>query len=348
MAGVPEVFMWRRQASPRDSHQTEASDARWLAMTLGALLGVIAIVSGLLWVTGLLNFSGTDAAANVLVAVLTLVGTLFGATVTLIGLMLKRSLDARTLVLKTEAEERLKLDTAIKAVELFKSASGSTSPAESAGALFALTRLGQLHFALRLLEQLWPKGLVESPSAIWVINTCFQSRDSGIAEIAAGILRSNSGRLSNGRGGKWWPPDYELDWPSDMPFLARQQMLSARIEALLSARFDYWRRGELNADIVALSRCFREDPSPIIKRSGAAYLAILLQTYDPREGQVLQLPAGGLAIEEVRAEIERAYGSVFFAASEQDRELEDRLRAWVKRAPYFEKSGADVKDPLGG
>jgi hypothetical protein len=61
---------------------------------------------------------------------------------------------------KTEAEERLKLDTAIKAVELFKSAAGAASPSESAGALFALVRLGQFHFALALLEELWPKDLI--------------------------------------------------------------------------------------------------------------------------------------------------------------------------------------------
>lgn len=114
----------------------------------------------MLWATGFLKFSGNDAAAKVVVAVLALFGSLFATTVTLIGLMLKRSFDARTLILQTEAEERLKLDTAIKAVELFKSAAGAASPSESAGALFALVRLGQFHFALALLEELWPKDLI--------------------------------------------------------------------------------------------------------------------------------------------------------------------------------------------
>jgi hypothetical protein len=335
-ANMLEVFMSRRQLAPKDLDRPEPSDARWLVMMLGALVGVIVIVGGLLWLTGLFNYSGTDAAAKILVAVLTLVGTLLGTTVTLVGLMLKRSLDARNLILKTEAEERLKLDTAIKAVELFKDASGSAAGPESAGALFALTRLGQSHFALTLLEQLWPKGIIEAPSAIWVINSSLPSIVGGTADLAASVLRANAEKLLNGRGGKWWPADYELDWLTGISFFARQEMLSARIETLVLASFDYWRRSQLNSDIVGLSMCFRKDSSPYIRQSAAAFLSILLQIYDPRTDQNLQLPTGDFSIEEVRAEIEKTFGSSFSASSEQDQELEAKLRAWVRRAPYFD------------
>lgn len=320
--------MLRTRISDRLPHEQGAGDARWLVMTFGALLGVIAIASGLLWAMGLFDFSGTASAAKALAAVLTLLGTTFATTVTLVGLLLKRSFDARNLVLKTEAEERLKLDTAIKAVELFKSASGSASPAESAGALFALVRLGEFHFALRLLEQLWPKGTVESPSALWVINNSLHSTETGVPELAALVLSVNSGRLLNNQGGKWWPSDYEFESPAELSYMVQKDMLQARIKSLLSAKFNYWSRNDTNVDIVALVNYFRSELSPQIRQSAAAFLAILLQTYDPRENQKLVLPTGDhLSIEEVRAEIEETYGLSFVASNEQDIELQNKLGA---------------------
>jgi hypothetical protein len=318
------------------------SNVRWAILTVGAFLGVTVIMGGLLWAMGLFNFSGTDSAAKVLVAVLALVGTLFGTMVTLIGLMLKRSMDARTLVLQTEAEARLNLDTAIKAVELFKSASGSASSAESAGALFALTRLGQAHFALALLEELWPKSQIGSPSAVWVINSCLQSKDLDSGYRAAVALQGNVARLPDGAGGKSWPADYELEWPNEISFLARYAVLQARIECMVSKPFDYWDANVINADVVALTNCFRTDASPILKQSAAAFLAVLLESYDPRHGGILlYLPTGNLAVEEVRAEIEKSYGSSFLASSHRDQTLTEELRQWVKRSSYY-----DVPPPM--
>jgi hypothetical protein len=323
------------------------SNGRWVLLTVGAFVGVTAVVSSLLWAAGLLNFSGTQAAANVLVAVLALVGTLFGTIVTLVGLMLKRSLDARTLVLQAEAEARLNLDTAIKAVELFKSASGSASPEESAGALFALTRLGQTHFALALLQELWPKGKVESPSAVWVINSCLQSTDVGAADRAATILQENARRLPDGREGKCWPADYDLEWPRGISFFARYCMLQARIEALLAKPFDYWNRDILSGDIFALSNCLHTEESPLIKQSAAAFLAILLKRDDFNEGSELYLPTGRFVIREKLAEIEGIYGLSFPASSDRDRELQTAMTKWVKRLPYFETSPAGAESPSG-
>lgn len=323
-------------SSHGDAAKPQVSNTRWVVLTVGAFVGVTAVMGGLFWAMGLSNFSGTDSAAKVLVAVLALVGTLFGTIVTLVGLMLKRSIDARTLVLQIEAEARLNLDTAIKAVELFKSASGSASSAESAGALFALTRLGQPHFALALLEELWPKDLIQTPSAIWVLNNALRSKEADVALIAVGVLESNVARLPDGQGGKNWPDDYAFEWRSEMPFLARGGMLSARVECLLSKPFDYWVRGTLNADIAFLSSCFRTESSPIIRQSAAAFLAILLQIYDPREKNVVYLSTGELDIETVRGEIEKTYGSFFSPGTQQDEELKRKLGTWIKRSPYFD------------
>jgi hypothetical protein len=301
---------------------------------------------GLLWMTGWLNFSETASAAQILVAVLALVGTMLSTTVTLIGLMLKRSLDARTLVLQTEAEERLKLDTAIKAVELFKSAAGSASQAESAGALFALSRLGQFHFALALLQELWPKDRINSPSATWVINSCLQSKDFNAVELAATVLLENAAKLPDGRGSKSWPVNYDWKVPNEMSLFVRRVLLMARIKSLLSQPFDYWDRSTLNSDILALSNCFDTDSSSHLKKTAAAFLAILTQIYDPRDKQLLYLSKGELSIEKMRAKIEKTYGTSFCVSIVSEQELETKLGAWVKRAPCWKASGPTAQNSI--
>lgn len=339
--------MSSKEESTKSSEKSQSGDTKLLFMMLGGMTVEIGIVVGLLGVTGVLNFSGTDEAAKIVVAVIALVGTLIGTTVTIIGLMFKRSMDARNFNLKSEAEERLKLDTAIKAVELFKGASdskSSTSSAESAGALFALSSLGQSHFAISLLDELWPKDLIATPSAVWVINNSLKSTESGAAEVAANSLRANCDRLLDGSGNKWWPTDFVFELPNELSDYARLAIQNARIRSMLSADYDYWDQSSLNVDFVALTYTFREDSSPGIRQSAAAFLSMLLQTYNPNDGYVMNLPSGHLAIEEVRAEIKEAYGSSFRAISDQSQNLVEQLDKWVKRAPYFEKLRAAAEE----
>jgi hypothetical protein len=105
---------------------------------------------------------------------------------------------------------------------------------------------------------------------------------------------------------------------------------------------------EFNADILAVSNCFRTDSSSDIRKAAAAFLAILLQIYDPRDKQKLYLPTGGVqAIEEVRAEIDKTYGASFRASTEAEQELERKLAAWLKRVPYGEASGSRYDTKFG-
>ncbi len=116
---------------------------RWIGGTIAALALTFAAFTLLLWRVGLLDFTGTEARAKVIASALALLGALVASMVTFVGLLLKRSLDERNLALKQQAEERLRLDTAIHAVGLLSTNSGVEAPkSQRAGALFALATLG--------------------------------------------------------------------------------------------------------------------------------------------------------------------------------------------------------------
>lgn len=304
---------------------------RWIAITIVALSLSVGVVALILWRIGFFDFSGTESAAKVIASGITLLGTFFTAMMTFVGLVLKRSLDLRNLALKREAEKRLKLDTAIKAVELFKDASGNASSSEAAGALFGLTSLGESHFALRLLEHLWPKNQVETPAAIWVINRCLQSENPDIQELAAELLKDNASRLPDGLGYKVWPSAFSIEWNPSLSYFARESLLWARIHALLSKDFDYWKLSAFNLDIVWLSIILDTDPSPTIREGCAAFLSKILKIYDSQEDRKLVLPTRELPIEVLRSNIETSYGSSFYAGNDIQQELARRLEEWIEQ-----------------
>ena len=129
--------------------------------------------------------------------VLGFLGVLFTGAVTLVGFLMKWSFDSHSLRLQKDAEDRLRMETAIRAVALMSTPSGADSPPnQQAGALFALGSLGQLEFALGLLRQMWPSARVDSASAVWLINQAFMSKSENSQEEAADILLQNASLLS--------------------------------------------------------------------------------------------------------------------------------------------------------
>jgi len=101
-----------------------------LVISVGSILLLFAGFTTLLWRLGFFNFTGTDPSSKVAVAALALVGTFVGALVSILGVVLKYSIDQQTEsrqdfesrraeALQLEAEQRLKLEAAVRALQLF-------------------------------------------------------------------------------------------------------------------------------------------------------------------------------------------------------------------------------------
>jgi hypothetical protein len=147
-------------------------ERRNLWTTIGLVLVPLAFVSMIvvLWVLGFFEFSGTEASAKIVATALTLGGGLVASMITLIGLILRQSVEQRNAdireeagerlrleaernqALQEEAERRLKLEAAIRAVDLLGTdAGGHSCVLQRTGALFTLSNLGMVNLAIDLV-----------------------------------------------------------------------------------------------------------------------------------------------------------------------------------------------------
>ena len=103
----------------------------WHTTLLGLLLvGTLTAGALLLWKFFTTPFHGTDTAAKVVVGGLALIGVLVTAIVSLIGLVLKQSVDRRTLEVTQGEQRRMQLEAAVQTVKLMSLDSGAPAPAD--------------------------------------------------------------------------------------------------------------------------------------------------------------------------------------------------------------------------
>ena len=227
-----------------------------VAMPVALLAATLALLRGF----GLLEPTIKAAGADNLSADLALVGVMVTASVSVIGLILKRQSDQRLQVSRTDKSKQLRLDAAMRAGSLFGSSESSPpDPAAIASGLLALTQLDQANLAVALLVDLWsqshgpdPHGLstpgahssdqptagqgpsgraertVSTEVAVLVLDAALRSQVPSAQLVAAELLCRNAWRLDASKS---------LDWPSSidgtwLPSLCNQTKLLL-VEALV-------------------------------------------------------------------------------------------------------------------
>jgi hypothetical protein len=174
-----------------------SADTRW---ALGWLAGVILGASALLVVlVGPLHIAtgGTGHVA----AVLAFVGVLVTAAASIISLTVSRQ-SSRA------AENRLRLDAAMRAGESFSSTSGQVSSASVASSLLALTKLDNIDLAVALLVDFWVPGVedkISDEAAVLVVDAALRSGRPNAQLVGAELLCRNSAHLD---------PCQSTHWPS--------------------------------------------------------------------------------------------------------------------------------------
>jgi hypothetical protein len=181
-------------------------------------------------------------------------GTLLTVLVSVIGLMLKDSMDRRTLDLRKQAEARLRMDTSLTAVGLMGAKGKEEGKSlQQAGALMALVNLGHEAFALGLLDELWRAESVPNTSAVWLIERCLLSQKRDLQEEAAQLLRKHADRLLSPEGRFLWPRGaFDERRIKSLSALAAFWSLEALLSCLTSRSRDQWDWEYLNEAYVLL------------------------------------------------------------------------------------------------
>jgi hypothetical protein len=186
-----------------------------VAPTIVVTSGLVALFVAFaytLYATGALVFTGSESSAKVVSATIALIGAFVAGIVSLMGMSLKHSLDERTearqqaesernALYQREAESRLKLEAAIKAITLI-GADGESDGVrlQRAGVLLTLSSLGQHGLALALIELLLEQNGCEPSTIAAVADKALQSSDVAAQRDAIAMIAMNAEKLLTDSG----------------------------------------------------------------------------------------------------------------------------------------------------
>ncbi|HUM02300.1 MAG TPA: hypothetical protein VL084_08440 [Thermoanaerobaculia bacterium] len=270
-----------------------------LAIAVGGILVLFVGFTIVMSQLGLFTFTGTDPSSKVVAAALALVGTFVGAVVSIVGVVLKYSIDQqtesrqqiesrRTAALQLEAEQRLKLEAAVRALQLFSTSSGSLTPdIQRDGALFMLANFGQHELTLQLVDTLLSTGQLSAGVASSVIDQAIRRGDETVKAQAISVLENNAARLVTGSDAGL--PQCLADWIPGLPDYVREWALIAMAKMMLARSVSEWTANSLYqayAVIAAFGIAWTEEKVPRLKMDAGAILHQLLTAF-PNSGALL-------------------------------------------------------------
>jgi len=229
--------------------------APWAALFLFVLVPLYVVTTFFGIRTGILDLNDRTISNEELKALWTFIASGFATAATIIGLLLTRSHNNRTLIAQKKADERnallqretsarLALDTVVKSLELLIRNDGEYAPkAKVAGALAALVHLEHPVIAMRTLSAAWDDNAVDAATACWLISEVFAGGTEDSKYEAAMLLMLHVSELcmdDTRKGVFEWPSFIYLKWPMSIPRDARYVILISLIELVLSRNQDWW------------------------------------------------------------------------------------------------------------
>ncbi|MBV9071273.1 MAG: hypothetical protein JO231_21340 [Acidobacteria bacterium] len=260
-----------------------------------AVLFAFVTLGAILYASDALVFTGDDPSAKVVSATLALIGTFLATVVTVVGLLLKHSLDTRAelrleleaqrnVALQKEAESRLKLEAAIRAIQLFATENGTPSlPIQRAGALLALSNLGYHAFTVALLWELLDNAKVEPSTLAAVIDNALSSTEESVHRDCASILFLHAEKFVTPSGFEF--PHRVVHPNPNLPTEVRIWAPLAFAKILLARPVEEWRHRHPHAAyaiVGAVADAWRCEPEDRIRANCGAILKEIIQAFPQR------------------------------------------------------------------
>jgi hypothetical protein len=300
-----------------------------------------------LWGAGLFNFTGTEQSAKIVAASLALVGGLIGSLISIIGVVLKHSLDLRNTELKEQeerrltiesernndlkrdAEDRLALSTAIQAVQLLGFNTGEEVPmVQRAGALFALTSLGRYDLATVLTGQMLasdPQDL-EANSAAWILDRVLTSGGRNVQEEAAMVLHSYAKKFLMSDGLATFP-DSILNWEMEkLPRLARYNCLVGLGSLMVAQPHWKWDQDILKGILKSFAIAWTQERDPKLRNDVGVIMKAAFSYF--KEDWVFPHRSRALDTQTIRSEVNTLTTESYGINS-----LADRIVEWANESP---------------
>jgi|SRR5215211_1137088 len=174
--------------------------APWLALVVLLLVPLYAVSTALVIRSGLFDPQDRSISDEEIKALWAFIAAGLATGGTVVGLLLTRSYNERTL-------QQTTLDTVVKGLELLVNDDGSYArKAKIAGALAALVHLGHPVIAMRVLTAVWQEDAVDPGTACWLIGEVFKTGSMHSHNEAAKLLLRHAGELTyDAKGEREWP-----------------------------------------------------------------------------------------------------------------------------------------------
>jgi hypothetical protein len=311
----------------------------------------LVLINGLfllvLWKTGFLTFTGSDPSSKIVAAAIALVGEFIGSIVTILGLLMKHSIDIhaeqrltletdRNAILQREAESRLKLEAAIRAIQLLATNSGKASPSiQCAGALYSLISLGQNELSLSLVFNLLSRKEIEADTAGDLINqvlhSCNQETQNqainGIVDYVDSFITPIGIAL----------PQIIMNGTSTFSTYAREWIPIVLGRTMAGRPLSEWRKMEEQAYgiIAALCLAWEDEKEELTKRSIGEILVPILKGF-PEVG-IMTHPQKQINANEIRNEISKLSNNSALTSSTYP--VVNQLNRWLNKASPMRRRG---------
>lgn len=281
---------------------------RVTSIIVGSIILLFVGYVGILWYSGLLSSDGTDSSVKIVSATMALIAAFVAAVFSLLGVLLKHSIEVRAedrlqleaernTSYRSETEERLKLEAALRAVQLLTRPDGSPASAvQCSAALFMLVGLKQYALTIGLLATLLERHELDSATAADVLNETLRHGDASHQRAAILILKEHAAQMVTPTScalpeclfGPWdaFPP-YVRDWAP----VAISNILVSRPIAEWLARKDY-----LLGLISTVVYGWQSESDPRIRGDIAAILAAILRAL-PELRHRIATPQGTLDLQ---------------------------------------------------
>jgi hypothetical protein len=307
-----------------------------IAYAIGAILVVFGVFTSLLVRAHFFTFTGTDSSGKVVAEALTFVGGLVGAIVSILGILLKYSIDSqaedrartdseRSAALQKDSENRLKLEAATKAVQLFGTSDGKETPAiQRAGALVTLASLDQHSLAIALTDDLLRRKKLEPGTAALVINQALLRGDLETQIDAVSLLVTYPAQMLTNTG--FQCPMSILNWHESLSPYVHEFAPIALATMMTERPLVEWHRaleGSAYAAIAAVALAWLDEKDPRLTNDTGAILSCLLRAF-PETGTLCH-PKRAIETEELRPRV-----SGLIATTSPAVEAVNRLNRWIE------------------
>lgn len=255
-----------------------------------ALVLVFGVFTVLLWRAHFFSYTGSESSAKTVAEALTLVGGMIGGVISVLGLVLKYSLDRQTEARlaadsersdnsQRESEKRLKLEAATKVIELFATKDGHDAPElQIAGGVLTLSSLGQHSLALVLTSDLLRRGKLDASTVCVVLDQALRENSESIQIHAISLLDDNAAKMLTEDGFEC--PLCILNWENCLTAYARQWAMVVLVKILLARpKSEWFPKYEFNAYAIASALALawlKTDEDGRLKADAAAILNRLL------------------------------------------------------------------------